>query len=1096
MPQYTIDVGGAKHTINSEQELNETDFAEIAEQLSQSSSAVVPSSAKKVAKSPYEAGKSGEPYTGERTLGAGIQNAAGQIVGAFNAGTTDADWKGEHNIGTGLPYVAGQVWGAANQNILPVQNTEFGKWMASPAENYVESVTKPVAGIPVAMLNTPLGLATLGTGALATRGIPMAKTALKTVGGLLSANMAVGGAERGLNANTRPEIARGGVETVLGWLGLKYAAKSEHPAAIKEMLTDAVPEAAKHGVDIPFIEHASARGATQPFVRDLMARVFPDKYKDPGAMAKSKAVIDADNILGGYDDARISLASAETDLAKATTPESIKALQEKVDALKEFISDVEKHQDLDALDATVRAAQQDPSIVADIRRWEQHVTPEMDKLYNEMRGIDPDLPQPSRGRYYQARTNLLPDFQAEKMAEWYDQSKPMPEGASANSHMNPHAKRDPFARRAMLTDKYSHDVELGLINSFGTRLHEVSKQRMYDALVKSGAALEADKVATAPETMHGERARRFTIETYGGKKRSLYMPDSLASELATVLDIGKRPPESKIIKALTQVQLLSAVDLVAHLKNLHTSVVNALGRSSVAQDIAARFPGISSAVALYDIAKVSRELIADTPEIRSEIASMAKTGNIRPSYPATGVNKITRGQQLIHGVDTAVRVILNRRFSEIAKRGWAEDTPRGRYDFIQQVGEYNRRLMPRYQQWMRDSGFSPFIVAGKTFNRLSTRLVTGDPGFKAKTAGAEAAARAIQLSTMATLVSVPILINLSTTGRVGGRPGTPIGSIDTGKNTADGKPITVDLMHITGHRRGLRRLGVDALMKGVQQGKSFDDILGDMRDGVVQTNLHPYVGPGLGAGYQAISGNRIDMRANAFSRDAKTVGGGMQTVENARAAMKNLNPMIYNQLSLAWGEQAKDGPVSRAIPSNAPAAVGAVGRLVDSVATPILQAVGYREGKSAIGMTRDRAQIWSREHDLPMSQVSVGAGKYADLKTALYRGDETEAIRQLDALSREMPRRKVISGVKDSIMTPYTGSDTNDRKFYRSLDDDGKESYRKAHVDKQAAVRLLHQLARRKTDFEPATNRIAMPPAISPMSPLNAPIYPLPVGKP
>jgi hypothetical protein len=425
-------------------------------------------------------------------------------------------------------------------------------------------------------------------------------------------------------------------------------------------------------------------------------------------------------------------------------------------------------------------------------------------------------------------------------------------------------------------------------------------------------------------------------------EKSLLVQKHLVPEIRNVLNTDGKLQTNALFRALTQVQLLQLADATAHIKNIHSVVVNSLGSSSAGKDLLRRVPILSSAQALAEITTVARAIAADTPEIRAEIASMAKRGMVRPEYPATGINRITHMQQIIHQVDTASRVIMNRRFNNLVERGLATNTIENRRNFVQQIGEYNRRLMTRSEVTLRDFGISPFVVAGKTFNRFSRRLIAGSPGFESPSGKAVLAARTAQISGLLFAATLPALVNIFTTGSMGGRQGTPIGAIDFGEenDTEDGKRRVLDVFQLVGIRRGLRGTGLDALIEGAREGKTTNQILGDALEGIKSTALHPYVGPGLGGAYQVITGKRIDLRARSLTfSEARKFDGAKQFLENARVALKTQNPFlagVFQHPVNALMERVFGIP----LPTDDKTAVG---QTVEGMLKAPLSAVGYRE---------------------------------------------------------------------------------------------------------------------------------------------------------
>jgi hypothetical protein len=727
-------------------------------------------------------------------------------------------------------------------------------------------------------------------------------------------------------------------------------AKARAQQMVESIAVNAVPKSVDAGIGEEVVQHASARTYVPALVDDLLAKVFPEKYQDPEAMSKTIDIINKDNVLGGYDSARQELAALEQAAGKGDT-----AAAKQIPDQEKFIRNIEEAHPLDQYDAEVTAAANDPSTREDISRWEKTVVPFMDQLYNEMRGADPETPQDSRGRHFEARVNLLDERQAERLRGYGDPSQPMPD-MSASNFRNPNVKRDPFARVAKFTGTYSTDPELVLLNSFGRRWNEVTKQRLYNAIVEKGVGEVHEPGDAMPQEINGKEAALLQVkmpETVEGRTRmvekGLIVPRDLVPELRNALNTDLPLKSHPIFRGLTQLQLFQLADATAHTKNLHSVVANALGRDSALQDVVKKIPFVSSIDAVNEIAHVSKEISADSPAIRAEIAEMAKNGMIRPKYPATGVQRITKMQDFIHDVDTSARVIMNRRFTELANRGWVKDTPLARREFVQQIGEYNARLMGRWERAFRDMGLSPFIVAGRSFNRYSKRLVTGNPGFTPTSKSAAIKARAAQLTTLTFAATLPAIVNAFTTGSIWGRAGTPVGAIDFGPNfdTENGKRRGLDVFQLTGIRRGLRATGLNAAIEGLRAGKTMNQIAGDAMNDVITTAAHPWMGPGLGALFQIATGRRLDLRSGWDNGiEARKVQGAAQYLENARVALRQQNPLLYGIFSGHLGTDA-DKTVLEQIASGA-------------FKTP-LSAVGYKEFETpAIAMAKQLTDHSSR----------------------------------------------------------------------------------------------------------------------------------------
>jgi hypothetical protein len=458
--------------------------------------------------------------------------------------------------------------------------------------------------------------------------------------------------------------------------------------------------------------------------------------------------------------------------------------------------------------------------------------------------------------------------------------------------------------------------------------------------------------------------------------------------------------------------------------------------------------------------------------MRSEIAFLARNGMIRPEYPSTGIQRITRMQDLIHTVDTASRVIMNRRFDQLVRRGLATDTLENRRNFIQQIGEYNRRLMSKKEVMLRDYGASPFIVAGRTFNRFARRLVTGNPGFEATNTRAAVAARAAQVSGLVFAVTLPAIINSFTTGSMGGRPGTPVGAIDFGPNfdTKDGKRRMLDILHLTGMRRGLRLLGIDAAVEGFRQGQTRNEILGKMGQDIITTSLHPYIGPGLGAAFQTLTGKRIDLRAGHVTvAESRNVGGGKQYAENFRVALKQANPFIYGvlQRGIEAGMQKLGVPPE----PNSPRPLQ---QTLEGAFKAPLAAGGYKETRNPTAMDdafkyandfREKLAVTNpkiaAEIQRARNEVYV-ASDYKPLQEMLRADDKKAAVEEIQRVMREKGKTPadMVKYFANLPTKPVTGSQLVESQMLRQMPPPDRARYEAARKERMTAAQRFFPLLR------------------------------------
>ena len=675
-----------------------------------------------------------------------------------------------------------------------------------------------------------------------------------------------------------------------------------------------------------------------------------------------------DDIVGGYEDIVKQVNDLEAERAQAQAEgRPTKAIENKIETLSKRGRDIEEAHPIEQYKQEIDNAS--PEIQGNIERWKRHVVPDMDSLYNELKNVDPATEREGRGWKFGARLNLLSKTEEEKMASYGDLDKPMP-STSVSNYRNPNVKRDKFMQKASFLGDYSTDPVAILTNSLASRWNEVTKIRFYKALEDKGVGKIVSAGEEAPAMIGGKEVVRLPIkfpetDPKTGITRvveqSLYVQKGLEDSVKKILDVDSRPQQNPLAKAFTGIQILGVADATAHLKNLQNITRNALGRDSAWADLTAKIPFLGQAQSVKEIADVAKEVSSKSQRTRDEKAYLAKIGALRPFYPAEGIQRFLVTHQLLHDVDTAVRIILNRRYDELIKRYGAVDTESARRDFINQVGNYNRRLMGRWETLARDTGFSPFIVAGRAMNRYARKMITGDPGFHTDNLKGAIAARASQISGLAFATLIPAITNMFTTGTPFGRQGTPIGAIDFGPNydTEDGKRRTFDVFALTGLRRGLRQFGIDSAIDGTRSGKDIRDIERDMANGFLTTKMHPWIGPAVGLGQETLTGKRFDLRTGYSQRyEARKIEGIGQYAENFRIALKQLNPLLYGVAGkgvewamkdvggIPYPSEERSSKENIGLISKAVGAPQVVGEIEGALEKPVMGAVGYKESPS------------------------------------------------------------------------------------------------------------------------------------------------------
>lgn len=632
--------------------------------------------------------------------------------------------------------------------------------------------------------------------------------------------------------------------------------------------------------------------------------------------SKTMDILVKDNILGGLDEINSKIDELSTiakDLENEYASGKDNSVKKQIDSIKNDINDLVKSRDEILKSHDVKKYESDVNAVKgteieqNINRWKEFVNPVMDELYM-MANNAPTAPPTNRGRVFGARINLLDkNYESMFKGNWEDENGEPPTTIVAE-YVNPNVKKDMLANAATFTGDYSTDVRSILTNSLAKRYSEGTKLKLYKKLLDTGNAVDDQSKVTWKETSKAMPVMwpEFDKETKTIKRtqKTLYVPESIYNDLDQVLNASLRPDDrSGLLNTFTAIQLASPTDAIIHTKNLTAIATSALGRESAIADIISKIPFVGTAMASREIRSIFKELEQGGSEIKKEVYEISRLAGLRPHYKDNTIMGKLQGptHDFLKNADLAVRIILNRRFDNLVKRGLVDDTKVAKADFINQVGEYNSRVMNRWERGLRNSGVAPFVVAGRAMNRFSRNqlvsIISGDFGFKPKNLKASMEVRAIQASALAMAALVPSMINLLTTGSMWGRPGTPIGAIDFGPrfDTSDGKHRVLDFLQLLNIRRGLRQLGIQAAVEGIREGQTMENIFVNAFEDAKVVTLHPFVGPGVGMAISTATGERFDLRSGFLgSQITRDIGGSMKYVERARAALKEQNHFVYN----------------------------------------------------------------------------------------------------------------------------------------------------------------------------------------------------------
>jgi hypothetical protein len=786
------------------------------------------------------------------------------------------------------------------------------------------------------------------------------------------------------------------------------------------------------------VRYASSKIAA-PLVAESMATdVLGDHYRDLNFGQRLGAVLVEDR-LRGIKDAFVKAGDAK--------------------AARKVNSLIGKQDSPFQTEAEFKAALADPEIRAAIDRHKATVQKVAEEAHEEAGGT---LSGP--GLNTGAFVNLKAIFDGGEEA--------LLNGGGRGNLMNPLRRPSRFSKLAAGTaEKYETDYRTISQRMIEGNFQESTKRQMYDQLVRDGLAEMKNPGEEAPE-IGGKPAVKFVIERKGvpageNKARTyvknLWVRADLAGEVRQALDVDGPIQRTAIVNAATflnRIQLAGPTDAVWHTANMLGSIAGSQGGKSVLVDMARKLPGVNLPDAIGRVVASSIKVLAKTPDIQRQIAELADIGAMR----AKGVSKeggrlsqiANANHNLIALVDKAGRLVRDDMYKNLVNRGLVRDTPAARREWVNQMGQYNPRLMGQFQRFFKDAGFSPFVVAGRNFNRMAMRRISMDPGVKAVSPTAAAEMRAIEaFGTIATLFAVPALANYLITGSPGGRPGTKMGQIDTGKDD-QGKHVVIDPAQWTGHRRGLRISGIQAVLEGAKRGetrgKITQNVIGDIMGGVI----HPWAGPAVNAASVGYTGH--SPTGYKESEDPNDYG------KNIMAALKQLNPVAE-----AVFKGSKEG-------------AGAFKETAMSLAG----AVGVKEAQPFTSKQRVRTlyRKWAENNPDPKlkaeyernSQLVVPVSAYQPLDEAIFKGDEAKAVKAIqDLIATGKNPKQIVDRMK-----PFAGEGTSIREralfkgdtaaFRNSLTEEQKGEYKKALDERKAAYQSFLKAWRNRGSAAPATS--------------------------
>lgn len=550
-------------------------------------------------------------------------------------------------------------------------------------------------------------------------------------------------------------------------------------------------------------------------------------------------------------------------------------------------------------EATYQAYLQKPTVQAALQRHIASWTRQVDPMFREAMKLDPAAVLPARGLQTGARINLNFVREGETGGPNVFTGSAAPKGVLANVLQ----RRSPFGRLAKGTaEAYRPSYQEAMRNTYARQLEIANRNKFDRMMVDAGHAVidrpgRQNEIKIQGEGVTAFEIKRTVLQTNGQRIpqfENIYVRNSIAPEYRSALNLDPKfsipviTPVSKLINGLA---LSGLTEVTAHIGNLSHSL---FWRPGVTQHFWSEIglAALGRADAFVAVAKAMRKFTAeDQVRIRelTEIAAMRE-----PPPPKSGFNPTKWGGKLIEHMDIRTRLQLDRMYQNLAEQGLVPKTETARREFVNQIGQYNRRAQGQVMHWLRDTGIAPFVTAGRAFNVLALRTALLHPGVESTGVGSRLAMAATMASkvggTLALIGTLNYLLTRNKGGGVFGRPGVALGAVDLGVDDKNKRPLTLNLANILGLQRVARVTGV----RGGAEALRYHLPLGTVLDSTYRDLQNSWTAPVLGPVARAVSlGATGRQPAIGVPRTAPVVPPGQsQVVQNLKTAAIETSPII------------------------------------------------------------------------------------------------------------------------------------------------------------------------------------------------------------
>lgn len=528
-----------------------------------------------------------------------------------------------------------------------------------------------------------------------------------------------------------------------------------------------------------------------------------------------------------------------------------------------------------------RNAANSPAVNDAMDKWIKDFVPVMDDLYRRAAGMDVSDPIHSFTQIKDFPVNLKGIGPGEEATA----GTVIPLGGGRGNLKNPKQYSSVFAnqRKGNAPGGYDVDIREMIRNSLERAAEVAAKRELYDTMKEAGIARQGE--SGKPNEGWRELPNVFT-----GPEKSLYVREEAYKDVRQALAVDlpwKRLPGAAL---LTKASLMSTLELAYHAKNQITFLMqdgvrptdlfkNAIGYIQGKPEIAARLTELARIGALKGEGRDAGMLLG------------AKYKSLDPTYHTS---------RLLDGLGDVMRLTASDAFDRLAGtkpdlivdafrrinagKPLAVNTETAKRDFINQLGQYNKLAQQSFVVFLRDTGIGDFATAGTNYAVQGLRTLTLSPGVQATTPTAAVAMRAGRLGKMVGVMATVALANYLAWGRVDGDDATPTGSIKLGKD--GNKTVSYDLADLIGLKRGLRSVGLLAVLEGQRKGEDANKTATKAVDQAAMSALHPMIGPPVEFAREAVTGKDAMGYPIAPQKDHKN-----RPAMNLLGAAERANPL-------------------------------------------------------------------------------------------------------------------------------------------------------------------------------------------------------------